>query len=355
MRKVEPVAPQSSVALNVSGIKCSGCASGIRLALEQLDGVDAVDVDERRGIVTVRGNGVTTERSPLIEAIESVGYRVRPDAVADEAPQRRDRALVIASVVAMFFVGTTAFVLMTRGYFRPGGIQAFNDEVAGASFAALLSALSFGLVAGFAPATYAMAPAVVSYVSQSRARSYRRGAALAGAFVAGFVAIDVVIGALLGVAGTGVLRALSERLPLTYIVAATTLLALGLINLGVIRLPGRATRKTRAPHGGGMASAFALGVPFGFLTCPACIPLMLPVALGAVGSGDPLSGAALMGLFAVGRGIPLVALGASLTTIESLRRTERVVPWVKRVMSLMAFAGAGYFLAQWVAIEGWTL
>lgn len=52
--------------------------------------------------------------------------------------------------------------------------------------------------------------------------------------------------------------------------------------------------------------AFALGLPFGFSTCPACTPMTLPILAAAAATGSLWLGAALMFAFGLARGAPLL-------------------------------------------------
>lgn len=337
----------------VSGIKCDGCATTIRLGLTGVAGVQAVDVDVRRGAVTVTRDPGVVDEAGLHNAIEELGYRVKtPDGDGAGSGSSRNPLVAAAVLGVPLIVGTVAFAFLSARFFRSGGVQAFNDSLGQASVLAVLLALGFGLVAGFAPSTYAMAPALVGYVARSHDASPSRGARLSLAFVAGIVTVDVVIGALLGISGTAVLRFLGGRLPLWYLVATTVLGLLALINLRLLRLPRLPNLVPSGTRGGGTGGAFILGVPFGFLTCPACTPLLLPVALAAVTAGNPVYGAALMGSFAVGRGLPLIAIGTSMTKIDALRHLDHFVPWVEKVVGLLLLLGAAYFLRQFISVGG---
>ena len=72
------------------------------------------------------------------------------------------------------------------------------------------------------------------------------------------------------------------------------------------------------------------GLPFGLIACPACTPLLLPVARGAAAAGNALYGAALMGAFSLGRGIPLVVLGTSTSAFQLMKGFTRHVRGLRR-------------------------
>ena len=353
MNQPAPSAREGSTVaeIPVSGIKCDGCATTIKLGLAGVAGVQRVDVDVHRGAVTVARDLEVVDDAGLRAAIEELGYRVK--STERSSPGSARSPLVAALTLGVpLVIGTVAFAVLSARFFRSGGVQAFNDSLGQASVLAVLLALGFGLVAGFAPSTYAMAPALAAYVTRSHDASRTSGARLSLAFVAGIVTVDVIIGALLGISGTAVLRFLGERLPLWYFVAASALALLALVNLRLVRLPKLPSLVPSRARGGGPGGAFVLGLPFGFLTCPACTPLLLPVALAGVASGNPIYGAVLMGSFAVGRGLPLIALGTSMTRIESLRHLDHFVPWVERIVGILLLVGAAYFVRQFLLVGG---
>lgn len=90
--------------------------------------------------------------------------------------------------------------------------------------------------------------------------------------------------------------------------------------------------------------AFAAGIPFGLLSCPSCTPMLLPVILGAVATGDPLYGGAILATFGLGRGLPLVAIGTSAGAARTARSLRPYVPVVEKTVGILLALGAAYFL-----------
>lgn len=105
----------------------------------------------------------------------------------------------------------------------------------------------------------------------------------------------------------------------------------------------RVARGGRRRAGG----AFALRMPFGLMACPACTPLLMPLALGAAATAEPLHGATLLGVFGLGRGVPIVVLGtftSALQTGGSLARgasvAQRALGWCCWSRGLLRVVGA---------------
>lgn len=340
--------------LPVYGMTCSSCTASVTGALGGLEGVRRVQVDLDGHTVVVEGERGALDEAQVRRRVEELGYGLEP------GHERRDRrpawgalALGVAAAALVVLIGTVVFREVSASYFRPGRLAELNATFSEFSAAALALAFLFGLAVGFAPSSYAMAPAVVGYVTGKGASSRRRAAKLAAGFLAGLVLTDVVLGAAFAAAGTAALRFFTARLPLWYAVAAVALVVLAVINLRLWqpRLPGLPMRVRQAEGAGG---AMLLGIPFGLMTCPSCTPLLLPVALGAAGSGRIWYGAAVMGAFALGRGTPVAVLGASAGAFERLMRAGRVVRWVEIAVAIVLLVAAGWFVGEFFRFGGFA-
>jgi cytochrome c-type biogenesis protein len=146
--------------------------------------------------------------------------------------------------------------------------------------------------------------------------------------VAGFTAVIALFGA--GAAALGGLFAdpVAARVAggiLTAVAGATLLVARFRPDLG----PLSRTRQlvARVPGQGSWWRPLALGVAFGLIWTP-CVGPLLGAALGpAVGSGSPLSGAALLAAYAAGLGLPFVAMSLGLEAVPgALPRVRRFGP-----------------------------
>lgn len=201
--------------------------------------------------------------------------------------------------------------------------------------AVVLAMLAAGLFIGLTPAAYLAGPAVLGYINVGA--KHRRGALLwrAAAYVLGAAVPMAALGLLLGFFGDVVVALIAEQAIAWYLLVAlvSTVTGLLLTGLVVVRLP------SYLPMPRPVASArdaFLLGLPLGLAACPACTPMLFPIATAATVSGGPLYGALLLFLFGIGRGIPILAAAASL---EALQRLRRLIP-----MGLVAQRFAGWML-----------
>lgn len=188
-------------------------------------------------------------------------------------------------------------------------ILAIQGWIEGSSLP-LVSALLFGLIGAASPCQLSTNLGALAF-SASRPGSVRvLGASVA--YVAGKVLVYSVVGGLVVVLG---LQLQAASIPV--VVVARTLLGpfmvlVGLGVLGFIRLPGMfgqtlgERRVGAAPAGG--RRAFFLGIAFSFAFCPTLFwlffGLTVPLALRSP------AGWTFPGVFALGTGLPLLALAA---------------------------------------------
>jgi cytochrome c-type biogenesis protein len=209
---------------------------------------------------------------------------------------------------------------------------------------AVVLAFFLGLLATFTPATFPLAPVIVGYIgSSARARASAWGRALA--FLAGVSLVTVAIGALFGAAGVLAQMLIGGNLAIWNGLAGLVTLVVGLGALGVVPLPLRCVAIPRA-LGSSWLGAFTLGLPFGLVTCPTCVPLLVPVALGAAASGSAWHGGLFFLAFAVGRGLPLLLVGGAAGAVNGWARVSRYAPVIERASALLMLAAALYFFVQ---------
>jgi cytochrome c-type biogenesis protein len=222
-------------------------------------------------------------------------------------------------------------------------------------FTVALVALA-GLVVGIVPSSFPlMSVAAGLAAGQGAAEDSKRrigGLWLSVGFVLGIATVDAVLGALFGLAGFAVMRVLARYLALAYFLLAVILFVAGLALLHLIHIVIPVLAPSHKPIRGFVGS-YLLGLPFGLSTCPACTPLLFPVAAAAAGTADPVMGAVLMGTFGLARGIPIVVAATMAGSLAHLRQTRRFTLWAERIGAALMFAAALYFLYQAALYAGW--
>lgn len=210
-------------------------------------------------------------------------------------------------------------------------------------WALLLAALA-GLLLAFTPTVLATVPVVMGYVAGEP--GIRRWKALTRslAFVLGTATTFGAYGLVFGWAGT-------ELAPLFgtngYLVAGVVLVIVGLAMLGKLRLRAPSVtapeRRVRT-----LAGAYLLGLPFGLVgsACPCSIPVVLTMLLYAGTTGSALFGAALLFVFALVRGLPLVLAGTFTGLLKDFKALARWQPRLEKVSGLLMVVLGVAFVAR---------
>lgn len=348
----DPGGDAAQATIPVWGMTCDSCADNVHRALSHLDGVGRVDVDLAEARAVVHGSSAALDDATLQAAVERIGYATTPPTPPAGSRLARWKPLgSVAVAVVAVLAGVVLFRLASGAYRAPEAIEGLNGVFSTVTPMALGLALVIGLLVAFAPSTLAMAPAVMGYVSAGEEGSTRRAVALSAVFLGGLLLATMGVGALFALGGSAAIRAVSARLPLWYGLLAVVLVAMAGVLLGGWQpsLPGFVPR---LPRTGGYVGAFLLGVPFGLTACPSCTPLLLPLAVGAGATGDPVYGAGLLGLFGLGRGVPLLLLG---TLTGSLQTRQRVARWratAERVVGVLLLVAAGWFAVSALTYAG---
>jgi cytochrome c-type biogenesis protein len=198
----------------------------------------------------------------------------------------------------------------------------------GPLLASIPLALLAGLVSFLSPCVLPLIPGYLGFVagmSASRARVLI-GTAL---FILGFAAVFVSFGALFGGLGSLFLTANAAWLdPLLGVLV----IAFGLVMLGQFSIFQR-TLKIQVSANLGLVGAPLLGIAFGLGWTPCIGPTLAAVLTLAADASDPTRGALLASVYALGIGLPFLALAAGFSW------ATKSVGFVKRHIRAFNIAG----------------
>ena len=215
-------------------------------------------------------------------------------------------------------------------------------------------ALVAGLVSFFSPCVIPLLPGYLSYATglsgadlANGVAGTRRGRMFLGSvlFVLGFATVFVILGTLSGAVGAWLVeweRQLAVVLGLLAIV-------LGLAFAGWIPFLNREWRVHKVPAVG-LAAAPLLGFLFGLGWLPCTGPTLAVISTLALTEGTAGRGALLLGIYALGLGVPFIlaalAYEKALATIGWVRRHQ---VWVMRAGGAMLIAVGVLLLTGWWA------
>lgn len=197
-----------------------------------------------------------------------------------------------------------------------------------------------GVAAGLNPCCLPLYPGALGACGALRRGTLAGDLGVAAAFVLGVASAMAALGLVAGWTG----RALAPLGGIGgYVLAAVPLLA-GLHVLRAIRLPIPAF-EVRVPAALGAMGAFGAGAALSLLVSPCSSPVLASALATAGHTGSGVEGAALLFLYGLGQGVPILAVGfASATVLDRLAGARAALDRLSGVLLL----GLGLYLL-WMA------
>ena len=224
-------------------------------------------------------------------------------------------------------------------------IEAITRIVADLSPLAYVAVFLGGVLTSLGPCNLSMVPVIIGYVGGQHEVTRRRGFWLATFFTLGssltFVLLGLVaakIGALFG----------TQKAILYWFVAVVCLL-IGLSLLGVLHVSFdflarlRPTRVVKT----GLLGALLLGLVVGLAGSQCGTPVLVAILGIAMAKGKLAYGAALLFVYGLGRGVPIVLAGTFTGVVKALPSLQRWTRWMERAAGVVLIAIGLYFI--WIA------
>ena len=229
----------------------------------------------------------------------------------------------------------------------------------GSMLAAIPMALLAGLVSFLSPCVLPLVPGYLGFVSgmsgTNHETSRRRTLIGAALFVLGFSLVFVSFGAAFGGIGAVVY---ASGLQWVQRILGIFVFALGFVMIGQFAFMQR-TFKMQVSSKLGLVGAPLLGVAFGLGWTPCIGPTLAAVLSLASNSGDPAKGALLAFIYALGIGLPFMAIAAGFSW------ATKSVGFVKRhirsfnigggvllmILGLLLVTGVWNRFAAWIQLE----
>ena len=210
---------------------------------------------------------------------------------------------------------------------------------------ALILVFAGGVLTSIGPCNMAMIPLIIGYVGGSRDLSRGRSFVLAATFATGlaitFMLLGVVVSFVGGLVGAG-------HAWFYYIVAGVCIV-IGLQLLGVIHLPMPdflAEQRQRIAWRG-VPGALALGLVSGLVASQCATPVLAAILTYVMAEGAVAYGALLLFIYALGRGVPIMAAGTFTGALKGFLAFGRWSAVLERISGAIII-GVGLYLI-WLA------
>lgn len=222
-----------------------------------------------------------------------------------------------------------------------------------------------GLLSFISPCVLPIVPPYLAYLAgmsfnevqnaeADRAAS-RRIALASVAFVLGFTTVFVALGATASLIG----QSLARYFDILAVVAGILILLMGLHFLGVFRIAllYREARVTVQRKPAGVVGSYVMGLAFAFGWTPCVGPILAAILFMAGAQETVGQGALLLGLYALGIGIPFVLAGlfASRFLAVAGRFKKHMAAIEKAMGALLVVTGILFMTGQMSRIAQWLL
>jgi cytochrome c-type biogenesis protein len=216
-----------------------------------------------------------------------------------------------------------------------------------------------GLASFLSPCVLPLVPGYLSYMSGLQGENAEARplwtAGVAAAFVSGFTAVFVALGATATLLGS-FLRDNQETITR---IGGVVIIAMGLLFMGVIKVPWlyREARWHPAPQAG-MWGSVVLGAAFAFGWTPcigATMGAVLAMAAGRGAAGGPGEGAFLLAVYSLGLGLPFILAGLGIARLTGAVRWLRTHTRVLTVLSgaLLVVVGVLFVTGDLFRLSVW--
>ncbi len=216
----------------------------------------------------------------------------------------------------------------------------------GGSILAFALVLVGGVVTSIGPCNVAMIPLIVGFVGGSGELSRGRSFVLSFTFAVGLALTFMLLGVVASLVG-GLIGGTTH---VWYYVVAAVCIVIGISMLGVFRLPdvpgvGRLRERIRMR---GLPGALVLGLVSGLVASQCATPVLAAILTYVMSKeGALVYGAALLFVYALGRGVPIVLAGTFAGALKQMQALGRWSSAVERVSAVIIIGVGFYFL--WLA------
>lgn len=261
---------------------------------------------------------------------------------------KRSTVLTLASLAAVGLVFVPS--LIPTG--PTSALDASSLLASGRLFVAAGVIFLGGFLTSLTPCVYPLIPITVGVFGARQAESKGRALVLTTAYVVGMGAVFSALGVFAALSG----RAFGSMLGNSWVVVGLAVfmvvLATSMFGAFELALPSSLATKLNGVGGGGLIGALLMGSVAGFLAAPCTGPVLTGVLAWVSQTQDPVLGALLLFIYALGIGVPFFLIG--VFTVR-LPKSGAWMEWVKSVFGIALLALAASYLRDGFPVLGETL
>jgi len=202
-------------------------------------------------------------------------------------------------------------------------------------FWSLLIAFLGGILTDLTPCVWPMIPVILAVVGVRKDSTRWHNALALGIMILGMAVMYAALGLFAALAGKGlgfIFQQTAFLIILTFLLFAMSLSLLGLFQL---RLPHSLQQRLSQLSAEGYRGVFLTGMTLGLMAAPCVGPVMGPLLVFVAQKRQVLEGVCLLLAYALGMGLPFVAMGLFFGDLKKRLKSGPWMIWVERLLGLL--------------------
>ncbi|WP_366923576.1 cytochrome c biogenesis protein CcdA [Metallumcola ferriviriculae] len=197
-----------------------------------------------------------------------------------------------------------------------------------------------GVLTSISPCIISMMPVLVAYIGGYGEASKARGFVLALAFTVGLATTFSIFGLIAGTMGT-IFGRVGDG---WYYFMAVVAIAMGLNLMGFYQIKWPALNIV-APKKRGIGGAYLVGLFFGTVATACSTPILAVILAFVATNGQMADGAALLFVYGLGQGVPLLVVGTFTGLVKKLTALQKWGQWINIISGLILIVLGVYYLS----------
>jgi thiol:disulfide interchange protein DsbD len=209
-----------------------------------------------------------------------------------------------------------------------------------------------GFLTSLTPCVYPLIPITVGVFGARQAESRGRALLLTSSYVVGMGIVFSALGLFAALSGRAFGSVLGNSWVIVGLAVFMVVLATSMFGAFEMALPSGLATKLNGVGGGGVLGALLMGSVAGFLAAPCTGPVLTGVLTWVSSTRDPVLGAGLLFIYALGIGVPFFLIGVFTVRMP---KSGVWMEWVKSVFGIALLALAVSYLRDGFPVIGDTV